>query len=95
MFLLGLGWRGVTRLGAQVGWTTGVSCQFLWTFFAKPPSGTMAGFDAVVVNTIVMILVSLVVPERQELKQQREAMRAVANGTDEVVEVAVGAASVR
>ena len=95
MFLLGLGWRGVTRLGAQVGWTTGVVCQFYWTFFAKPPSGTMAGFDAVVVNTIVLILVSLVIPERQQLKQQREEMRAVANGTDEAVQVAVETAGVR
>ena len=83
ILLLGLAWRGVTRLGAQAAWTTGVVCQFFWTFLSKPPSGTMAGFDALAVNTVVLITVSLVVPENKQLKQEREDMRVVANGMDE------------
>jgi len=42
----------------------------------------MAGFDALVVNTVVLITVSLVVPENKQIKQEREEMRVVANGMD-------------
>lgn len=78
VFVLGFMWRGVTRLGAQVGWTCGVLCMMLWSFVYKPPLGPLAGIDALIVNAAVLIVVSLLVPEKQTLKDQREEMRRAA-----------------
>ncbi len=79
MFMIGFLWRGVTRLGAQVGWTCGVLCMMMWSFVYKPPLGPLAGIDALIVNAILLIVVSLLVPEKQELKDEREALRRVAS----------------
>jgi Na+/proline symporter len=78
VFMIGFLWRGVTRLGAQCGWTCGVLCMMLWSFVYEPPLGPLAGIDALIVNTIVLVVVSLAVPEKKELKEQREEMRRLA-----------------
>jgi Na+/proline symporter len=78
MFVFGFLWRRVTSLGAALGWTIGVVCMFLWSFVFKPPLGPLAGVDALMVNTVVLIIVSLLMPEKKELKDQREAMRKLA-----------------
>jgi Na+/proline symporter len=78
MFALGFLWRRVTWLGAASGWTVGVACMFLWSFVFKPPFGPLAGVDALAVNAVVLILVSLLVPEDQALKDQREVLRKLA-----------------
>jgi Na+/proline symporter len=78
MFLLGFLWRRITSLGAALGWTAGVIFMCLWTFVLKPPLGPLAGVDALIVNFIVVIIVSLVVPETKEVKDAREAMRTLA-----------------
>ncbi len=79
MLMLGFLWRGITRLGIQVGWVVGVGLQFVWTFFAKPPVGPLAGVDALAVNLVLVIIVSLLVGEKKELKEAREAMRVLAS----------------
>jgi hypothetical protein len=50
----------------------------LWSFVYEPPLGPLAGIDALIVNTIVLVVVSLAVPEKKELKEQREEMRRLA-----------------
>jgi hypothetical protein len=52
--------------------------MFLWSFVFKPPFGPLAGVDALAVNAVVLILVSLLVPEDQALKDQREVLRKLA-----------------
>ncbi len=75
-------------MGAQVGWATGLGCMVLWTFFYQPPYGTLAGLNAAVVNLIVLVVVSLLVPEKQELKDEREAIRQFASQDSDVVAAA-------
>jgi Na+/proline symporter len=78
MLILGLFWRASTRLAAQCSWTVGVALMVLWSFVLKPPFGTLAGFNAVMVNAFIFVVVSLLVPEKPELKEQRESMRMLA-----------------
>jgi len=79
MLILGLFWRGSTRLAAQCSWTVGVALMFLWTFVLEPPFGPLAGFNALMVNAFIFVVVSLLVPEKQELREQRESMRMLAS----------------
>jgi Na+/proline symporter len=89
MLVLGLLWRGSTRLAAQISWTAGVALMFLWSFVLKPPVGPLAGFNALIVNTFIFVVVSLLVPEKQEVKDQREAMRILASPETEALVSAV------
>ena len=83
MLILGLCWRGSTRLGAQISWTVGVVLMVLWSFVLKPPFGPLAGFNALVVNSVLFVIVSLLVPEKQEVRDRREAMRRLASLSDD------------
>lgn len=89
LLILAFLWRGVTRLGAQAGFTAGVVCMVLWSFFFKSPLGIFPGFNALVVNTIVLVVISLLVPEKQELKEQRETIRRLALLEDKKEKAAV------
>ena len=79
MFVLGFLWRGMTRLGASVGWSSGVICMFLWSFVTKPPLGPLAGVDALLVNFAVSLAVAVLLPEREEDKAARDRLRALAS----------------
>ena len=81
MFVFGFLWRRVTWLGAASGWTIGVIAMFLWSFVFKPPFGPLAGVNALAVNVVVLIIVSLLVPETKERKAQREALRELATSS--------------
>ena len=54
-------------------------CMMMWSFVYKPPLGPLAGIDALIVNATILIIVSLLVPEKQELKDEREALRRLAS----------------
>jgi Na+/pantothenate symporter len=82
LFMLGFLWRGVTRLGAALGLSSGIICMVLWSFILKSPFGLVPGINSLAVNTAVLIIVSLLVPEKRELKEQREAMRKLASPED-------------
>lgn len=89
MFLLGFLWRGVTRRGVEVGWTCGMLCMLMWSFVFKPPSlGPIAGIDGLLVNLVVTVVVSLVVPEKAELKNEREVLRRLGSPEAEAERVA-------
>ncbi len=94
LFMLGFLWRGVTRLGASLGLTSGIACMVLWSFVFKSPFGLVAGINALAVNTVVLIVVSLVVPEKQELKDEREELRRVASPEAETERAAAAAVAV-
>jgi len=79
LFMLGFLWRGVTRLGAVLGLTSGIICMALWSFVLKSPLGLVPGINALAVNTVVLVVVSLLIPEKKQLKEQRDAMRKLAS----------------
>lgn len=79
LFMLGFLWRGVTRLGASLGLTSGILCMVLWSFIFKSPFGIVPGINSLAVNTVVLVVTSLLVPEKQELKDEREELRRVAS----------------
>ena len=83
LLILAFLWRGVTRLGAQLGFTAGLVSMVLWSFVFKPPFGIFAGLDALAVNTVVMVAISLLSPDKQELRDQREELRRLASIEDE------------
>jgi Na+/proline symporter len=84
MFVFGLFWKGSTRLGAQVSWTAGWALMLLWSFGPKPPIfGPLAGLNALIVNAILFVVVSLLFPEKAEAKVAREEMRRFSAITDE------------
>ena len=76
-------WRGATRLGAQLGFTAGLVCMILWSFVFKPPLGVFAGIDALAVNLVVFVAISLLAPDKQELKDRREELLRLAAAEDE------------
>ncbi len=78
MFLFGFLWRGFTRSGAISGWTLGVVCMCLWSFVLKPPLGPLAGVDALIVNILISLGVSLLLPESTAIKDARDLLRALA-----------------
>ena len=78
MFLFGFLWRSFTRFGALSGWTIGVFCMCLWSFVLKPPLGPLAGVDALIVNTLVSLGVSLLFPESKNITEARDLLRSLA-----------------
>jgi Na+/proline symporter len=78
MFLFGFLWRGFTCNGAIAGWTLGVITMCLWSFVLKPPLGPLAGVDALLVNIVVSLAVSRLLPESTAIRQARDALRALA-----------------
>jgi Na+/proline symporter len=83
MFLYGLMWKGTTRIGVQASFVTGVTLHILWSFFYKPPFGTIAGINALFFSTIVFFVVSFLTSDKKEDLDEREAMRAIANGLND------------
>jgi hypothetical protein len=47
----------------------------LWSFVLKSPFGIVPGINSLVVNTVVLVAVSLLIPEKKELKEKREELR--------------------
>ena len=95
MFLFGFLWRGVTRLGVKLGWTCGLACMLMWSFVFQPPFGPripMAAVDALLLNAIILVVVSLALPEKQELKDEREALRRLGSPEAEAAREATVAA---
>jgi Na+/proline symporter len=93
LFVFGFYWKGATRLGAQFAWTTGWVLMLFWSFGPKPPIfGPLAGLNALIVNAVVFVVVSLLVPEKPELKAEREEMRRYAAITDEEHSLAMASA---
>lgn len=93
MFMLGFLWPRITRVGVIFGWTAGLGCVILWTFFFQPPFGPripMTPIDSLIVNTVVLVIVSLAVGENEQAKRAREEMRQLANPKTEVEKVVVG-----
>jgi Na+/proline symporter len=94
LFIFGLFWKGSTRLGAQVSWTAGWALMLLWSFGPKPPIfGPLAGLNALIVNAILFVVVSLLFPEKAEAKVERDEMRRYSAITDEEHSLAAMAAS--
>ena len=95
MFLLGFMWRGVTRRGVEIGWTCGVLGMLFWSFVSKPPLGLpVAGIPALIVNVILLVVISLAIPEKQELKDEREVLRRLGSPQAEAERAAAALAKV-
>jgi Na+/proline symporter len=78
MIILGFLWRGVSRRGAEVGFTCGLACMILWSFFLPSPFGVFPGLNALIVNIVVLVVVSLFTQDGTEDQKKRDELRVLA-----------------
>ena len=68
-------------------------CMLIWSFVFKPPLGLpVAGIPALIVNVILLVVISLAIPEKQELKDEREVLRRLGSPEAEAERAAAAAA---
>ena len=79
MFILGLYWRGSSRVGAVTSWTVGVALTVLWTFVLAPPFGIFPGLTALLINTVLFAIVSLLVPGTLPEKASQTRLMSMTN----------------
>ncbi len=78
MFLGGLYWRGASTTAVVVSFVIGVALTAYWTFVTPPPFGFEAGLAALLVNALLFVIISLLVPDTAGRQTERDTIRVVA-----------------